>query len=333
MRSPPLIWTLTNGTAGYETQCRGIARALGWRSLAQHIRPSWGTRLLAPYGGMARRQWRDLLRQPMPHLLLASGRHAMPYARALKRHWGDRLLAVVLQNPRLNPKQFDLIWAPAHDKLHGDNVISTLTSPHDLDRGELARAARRLRRRLPANFPTRRLGVLLGGPNRAYRFRRADVMVLAHSLAEQARAGWGLCIVASRRTPAFAAPLLRARLKSLPYLLGEAQGRANPYRGILGLADAFLLTPDSVNMAGEAAFTGKPIYLAPFAGGSPKFRAFHAGLMRAGAARVFCGKLESWNYSALNSTEPIAAAIRTLWTRHRSHPRQSHPRRSHHVPA
>ena len=47
----------------------------------------------------------------------------------------------------------------------------------------------------------------------------------------------------------------------------------------MGLADAFIVTCDSVNMLGEAAFTGKPVYAYRLPGGTPKFLQFQEALV------------------------------------------------------
>ena len=317
--SSPLVWTLTSGIAGCDVIVRGVAQALGWRTRARTIRATRLSRCLAPWAGVERRQWQQFLGEPPPQLLLSIGRHTVPYARAFKRHFGARLFVAVMQNPRLAPRHFDLVWAPAHDRVRGANVLSTLTSPHDLRAGDLQDQARALKARLPADFPTRRLGVLVGGPNGSYRFAEREAAALADALRHQARAGWGLCIMFSARTPDFLPPLFKQILRGAPAIFGGPHEADNPYRGVLGLADRFLVTPDSVNMMGEAAFTGRPIHLARLRGGTAKFHRFHAQLVACGAARWFEGRLENWSYSPLNSTEEIAAQIRrALSARHPS---------------
>ena len=311
MPSSPLIWTLTTGIPGCEVIVRGVVQSLGWRTRAHTIRVNLMNRWLAPWGGVARRQWQRLLDAPPPQLLLSIGRGAVPYARAFKRYFGARVFVAVLQNPRISPRHFDLVWAPAHDRVRGPNVLSTLTSPHDLRKPMLRQAAAKLAAELPKDFPKRKLGVLIGGPNGSYRFSQRETAAFADALLAQARQGWGLCIMFSARTPAFLPPLLKQKLRSVSVLFGGPHEAANPYQSVLGLADSFLVTPDSVNMIGEAAFTGRPLYLARFQGGTSKFHRFHAAMIARGAARRFEGQLENWSYSPLNSTEEIAARIRS----------------------
>ena len=78
----------------------------------------------------------------------------------------------------------------------------------------------------------------------------------------------------------------------------------------LGLADAIVVTEDSVNMVTEAAGTGKPVYVQPLLGRSARLARFHRLMQERGATRPFAGRLESWAYAPINDTELVAAAIR-----------------------
>ena len=84
----------------------------------------------------------------------------------------------------------------------------------------------------------------------------------------------------------------------------------NPYFGYLGLADAIVVTGDSVSMVSEACATGKPVYVFDLEGGSEKFRRFHDNLRERGFTRPFTGSLEIWDYTPLRDTELVADEIR-----------------------
>ena len=86
----------------------------------------------------------------------------------------------------------------------------------------------------------------------------------------------------------------------------------NPYMGYLALADAIVVTEDSVNMASEAAGTGKPVYIARLTGGSRKFTRFHEGLREAGITRPFTGAFETWRYTPPDDMARAAARVRAL---------------------
>src|SRR3546814_3624091 len=121
-------------------------------------------------------------------------------------------------------------------------------------------------------------------------------------------------VTPSRRTGPDNEAILRARLAGLPAEIWDGEGE-NPYFAYLGLADAILVTADSVNMVCEAASTGKPVYVIDLDGGSDKFRAFHDSLRAAGVTRSFAGVLESWTYPSLRETERIAAEVANRMTR------------------
>ena len=279
-------WVLTNGMAGFETQGIGIAEALGLAAPDTNIKAPW------------------------PNLLIASGRQSIPYARMIAKASKGKTFTVILQNPKVSPSNFDLVWAPAHDRLNGSNVISSLVSPHRLTRERLSAEAHAWEART-AHLPRPRVAVLLGGKNAVYEFDVSAAARLGAQLAKLARdTGAGLMVTPSRRTGEAQTHLIREALDGLPALVWDGTGD-NPYFGFLGLADAVIVTSDSVNMVGEAAFTGKPVLVVELDGNSPKFRRFLDAIYAAGAARPFVGALESWEYAPLNATHDIAEAIRS----------------------
>ncbi len=83
-----------------------------------------------------------------------------------------------------------------------------------------------------------------------------------------------------------------------------------PISLILSLADAIVVTEDSVNMVTEAAGTGKPVYVQSLPGRSTRLSRFHALMRDRGATRPFEGHLESWSYAPINDTELVASAVR-----------------------
>lgn len=302
-------WVVTNGMAGFEMQAIGVAEALGLRPDLKRVTPPAPYRWLAPWGPAAPNA--DIT-SPWPHIVIASGRQAIPYARKIKRASAGKTFVVILQNPKVDPAHFDLVWAPEHDRLSGPNIVSTLTAPNRITAETLSKAAHGLRQRY-ASLPAKKIAVVLGGPNKVYDFSSGDMRRLAKSLkvlAETENAG--LIITTSRRTGAEATLVLREELSAVPHDIYDAANdpaEANPYPGMLGIADAVIVTCDSHNMVGEATVTGKPVYVVELKGGSPKFRRFLDALYINNVARQFDGLLETWSYAPLNATQEIAAAI------------------------
>jgi mitochondrial fission protein ELM1 len=76
---------------------------------------------------------------------------------------------------------------------------------------------------------------------------------------------------------------------------------------MLALADAIVVTMDSVSMISEAVATTAPVMLAALPGRSRRKRMFADGLLAEGRVREFAGRYEVWPVTPLNDT-PVAAA-------------------------
>lgn len=309
------VWIISDGKAGHEIQMLGIAEALGATPVIKRIpEPGRLYKLTAPYGPPPRasRPGRDgsLFCAPWPALAFATGRLTTPYIRALKKTAGFATYTMILLDPKTGPNAADLFWVPEHDARRGANVVTTLTSPHRYSQTRLAE----LRAHVPAEIaalPKPRVAVLIGGPNGDYRYEQADCERLTWLLGELAGQGAGLMITASRRTPPDLIAAVDAATAGAQRILWSGEG-ANPYPAFLAHADAFIVTADSVNMAGEAAATGKPVHIFHPSGGSKKFDRYHAALQAQGVTRRLDDATQlgaQWAYAPLNSAEMIAAEI------------------------
>ena len=245
-----------------------------------------------------------------PDLWIATGRATLPLSLAARRLSRGETFVVQTQDPRLNPARFDMVVAPAHDGLSGDNVFEITGSPHRITPERIAEAA-------PAftdvigPLPQPRVAVLIGGRSKAFDLPEAHAEVLAEEIAEAVRAvGGSLMLTFSRRTPDAARAAMTARLEALPGLIWDGAG-ANPLFAYLEAADHILVTEDSANMAAEAASTGKPVHILPMIPLKPpgKFAALHADLEERGATRPFDGVLETWTYAPLAETGRAARAV------------------------
>ncbi|MBI1365219.1 MAG: hypothetical protein GC153_04610 [Alphaproteobacteria bacterium] len=326
-------WVVTDGRAGNENPALGLAERLAERLPLKISVKRF--RLRAPYAALPPALWGDpfaalspdaaLLRPPDPDFLIGCGRRAAPFARAVKRR-SPASFVVQLLRPPGGAGGLDLVIAPRHDRLTGENVFPTLGS---LTRATPARLREDAARLAPAleSLPHPRIAVLLGGANRAFRFGEGRARMIAADLRRLAESGAGIMATASRRTDPRARAVIADALAGFPHFFWDGApvaGLANPYFGLLGLADHILVTEDSVNMATEAAATGKPVHVialdrALFARGAAKFAAFHEALRREGAARPFAGALDRWRYEPLDETARAAdEAARRFMARKRA---------------
>jgi mitochondrial fission protein ELM1 len=313
--APPGCWVLSDGKAGTENQCLGLADAVGLPYEVRRLTRgalSWvPAGIWAHAGTLALRlasRGADLA-PPWPRLLIAAGRPAVGPAIALRRAARGATFVVQLQDPRVAPHHFDLVVPPEHDAVTGSNVISTVGALHRITESSLAAAHDTWRRRF-APLPTPRIAVLIGGSSKHHRMTPAVAARLGNDLRTLCQTGGaGLMITASRRTDAASLAALKTAIEGLPADLWDGRGD-NPYQGMLACADGIVVTADSVTMASEAASTGKPLFVAPLDGGSDKFTRFHEDLAARGISRPFAGRWETWAYPPLRETDRIAAVVR-----------------------
>lgn len=306
-------WVVTDGTAGMQNQALGLAERLDLPISVKRValRAPWGflaTHLPVSPFGLAT-ETSDSLEPPWPAVAIGCGRQSIPFMSAIKRASGGRTLTIQCQHPRVNLARFDLVVPPQHDGLTGPNVLPLLGSPNRVSRKRIEEA----RAQFASSFSklrTPRVAVLIGGTNKAYRFGAPEAEALAAALAELSKS-CGLMVTTSRRTGDENAARIGKALENTDAYIWDGTGE-NPYLGLLAWADAFLVTADSVNMACEAAGTGKPVHIFPLPGGSAKFTQFHTALANRGITRVFSGQIERWSYEPLDETGRAAAAIRKL---------------------
>ena len=308
----PICWCLTEGHAGMESQTVGLAEALSVTPIVKRVRLRFPWTHVPPRLALpplnARKPGSDALALPWPDLLITCGRRSVGLSMRIRRESAGRTLAVHIQDPLVPAESFDLITVPEHDRLRGPNVMVTQAAIHRVTADKMAADAVRLAPTL-AHLPRPLVAVLVGGSNRRYRLTPQRVTEICLDLAQAVGAtGAGLAVTPSRRTGAKNERALRAGLAGLPAYIWDGEGE-NPYLGLLGLADAIVVTADSVSMVSEALATGKPVHVIECEGLSRRFDAFHTGLQTAGLTRPFCGRLEDWRYEPPDDTRIVAQEI------------------------
>lgn len=305
------VWIISDGKAGHLAMTTGVAAVMGLAPRIIEVAPSPLLRWLAPRGPAPADAVATLAEaeSAWPDYVFAAGRLTIPYLRAIRRRTGRRSFTVAFMDPRVGDAA-DLIWLPEHDARRGAGVITTVTSPHGFSLERLAA----LRAQMPeqvAALPTPRIAVLLGGPGAGFSFSPCSTQRLAGALRALARLGASFLITPSRRTTPALIEAVIAATADAPRILWDGTGD-NPYPHFLACADRFVVTADSVNMAGEACATGRPVHVFMPEGGRAKFHAFHAALRKAGAARLLPehpASLETWQYTPIDAARQIAGEI------------------------
>lgn len=300
-------WVLTEPYAGLEAQALGLAEAAGLTPDLRSLRPR------PPWRWIAARLWPaplaavpDAVRRPLPGIAIAGGGVGAAVGAALHRR-GVRVVQV--QHPRMDPRRFDFVVVNTHDDLTGPNVFVSRTAIHRVTPERLTQAAARWGQTF-AHIPRPRVAVLVGGSNGRFRLGAGEGSMLGAQLADMmGRAAAGLMVTPSRRTDPAATAAIAAAVRPLGAYVWDGT-EDNPYFGLLALADAIIVTIDSVSMISEAVATTAPVMLAPLPGRSRRNAIFTESLRRADRVRDFAGRLEQWPVSPLDDTPEAAAEMR-----------------------
>jgi len=315
----PVAWAISGGARGMENQCLALAEAAGyapiplrvtarapWRWLPEPAWPLWGH---VPNRLSADNQ--HTLKGPWPDLVVACGRQSVPLAIHIKKQSQGHTFVVQCQDPRISPALFDMVVPPEHDTMRAaDNVLPITGSPNLALPWRLEAAASTWRATF-AGLKRPLIAVAIGGSSSAYRMTGPVIEEMFHSLEKLVETSGGcLAITTSRRTGADNEMLIKDHAQRLGAWLWDGTGNS-PILGLYALADAVVVTEDSVNMAAEVAASGKPLYVARLTGGSEKFDYFHDALKARGIARDLSGSaFETWDYTPLSETLRAATQIR-----------------------
>jgi uncharacterized protein len=310
-------WIVTDGSVGMEAQGIAVAEAVGLPFSLRRVRVTGAMKfvparlqLLVPPARLLRSvASNEKLEEPWPRLIISIGRRSVPIALAIKRLSKPHAFALHIQNPKVPARLFDLIAAPVHDGFEAPNAISTFGAVHSVTAERLAEAGKGYAPKVEV-LPHPRIAVLLGGESQAFSFPPEIAASFGVKLARLAKeTGASLLVTPSRRTRPDSLNAIEAAIKDVPHTIWNGSGD-NPYFAFLALADAIVVTEDSVNMVTEAAGTGKPVYVQALAGRSSRLSRFHRLMRERGATRPFEGKLEAWSYVPINDTEVVASTIR-----------------------
>ena len=260
------VWCLLGKKAGDNTQVRALAEEAGFGFIEKHIsaRP-W--ELLCHLGsgvtlaGIDRAQ-SSALEAPWPDLVISAGRRNEPVARWIKQQSGGKTRLVHIGRPWAALSKWDLIiTTPQYFLPQQHNVVHNQLPLHRVSAQDLHSAGEQLRPRL-LSLPRPWIAVLVGGDSGRF-VMTADKGKRLGLLAEELAQATGGSVLAtdSPRTPRAAADALQAQLRRPHFSYRWGSGGDNPYRGLLAVADAFVVTGESMSMLGEAVDTGRPLYI------------------------------------------------------------------------
>ncbi|KFK25021.1 hypothetical protein AALP_AA8G056600 [Arabis alpina] len=269
-----------------------------------------------------------------PLLVVASGSDTVSVASSIRRLAMEYVFVVQVQHPRSRLERFDLVITPRHDYYSltpegkrqipfflrpwvtpreppGRNVFLTTGALHNVDSCTLRTATLEWKDDF-ASLLKPLVVVNIGGPTRNCLYGVDLAKQLCGMLHSVLWSCGSLRISFSRRTPKKVAEIITRELSSNSKVYIWDGKDPNPHLGHLALADAFIITADSVSMLSEACSTGKPVYVVGAELCTWKFSDFQKTLHERGAVRPLTGKknmFEKWSYSPLNDNAEAAKRV------------------------
>ena len=321
-------YVISDGRRGIENQALGLSEAL-----QRHINTEAALNIL-PYkighgaafkaaspalqfAMKSRLQDYGLPHDKAPHIAIGCGRQAIAPLLSLKKKL-PKTMTIYVQDPRMNPRRFDMIIVPEHDTLRAENVDIMIGSPNRITDEKIIGETLSFSDGLTP-LPMPRAAMLIGGNSKTHKYTpeslEAHIKAATHLRANNI----SLLITTSRRTPDFARQAFEAFAKTHDNIWLHTGTGPNPYFAFLGGADIILVTQDSTNMLTEACNTGKPVFTLPMMGKarlgkanegkSGKFQQLYDRLTTRCHVVPYTRQLSGPDYEPLDETARIAAKI------------------------
>lgn len=270
--SAPRTWLLLAEKQGDNAQVEALAGGLPWscetRRFSMKERWQQGKPRVAASLDHLDLEASDALEPPWPDLVITMGRRTANVGFWIRAQSGGRTKIVLVGKPSGWMKRFDLVVGGVEMQLPPfDNVVSIGLPLLRVDPAEVARAADEWRDEM-ADWPRPLVAILVGGPTRPFVYDAAvrdRLLRLVTSIREH---GGTPFLTTSRRTPTALADALEAALPEGAQLYRwSPESPRNPYRALLGLADGFAVTGDSISMLVEVARLRRPLAILPLSTG------------------------------------------------------------------
>ena len=301
---------LTEGMHGMISQVEGMAKALNTEFSHKIVRLSFPWNFVppkfTPISEIILKDKTYLTENENLDLIISCGRKSVIPSILLKKK-NPKIFTIHIQDPKVSLKNFDIIIAPEHDNLIGDNVFSSKGAIHYITETEINRAKPYLTNKIKGQ---KIVSLILGGPNKHYSFDEDQLIKIFNEIRSNfISKGYEIIVIPSIRTPKTIIDLAIKEFGTDGYVANSVDKQA--YLSAFALATNIVVTCDSTSMVSEAATSGKPIYVAHM---KPKrdnyrFKKFFKLFKEIGIIRDLGEKVENWTYDKLNEAERLAVTI------------------------
>jgi mitochondrial fission protein ELM1 len=268
----PSIWLLLGDKKGDNGQVETIAEALqsslGWHSELKRIKVLepfvFGKAKVGPTLYHIDRERTAPLEPPWPDLVITVGRSPANVALWVREQSAGHTRIVLVGKPSGMMERFALIVISTEILLAPyPNVLRISMPLMRIDEAAVQQAAKEWRPRFEA-LARPLVAIMIGGPTNPFVYNHSVTTKLIEAANRICDQGGTPYITTSRRTPAAIVERLKQDLPEAARLFEWQMNAAeNPYMGLLGLADRFIVTGDSISMMVEVTRLGKPLEILP----------------------------------------------------------------------
>ena len=306
----PKALLLTEGYHGMISQVEGLAKALNADFQHRIVKLKWLWNYippkLSPVSRLILKDGQYITEYEKFDMVISCGRKSVIPSIFIKKK-NKKIFTIHIQNPKVRFNNFDLIVAPEHDELKGENVITSKGAIHYITRLEIEKARSYLLDKIQNE---KIVSLILGGPNKYYNFSNEELTnIFGEIKSSFISQGYKAIIIPSMRTPKRIIDLAINEFLTDGFVVNSVDKQA--YLSSLAIANSIVVTCDSTSMISEAATSGKPIFVAHM---QPKrnnyrFKRFYKLFGELGVIKNLGEKVENWTYDSFNEAERIAAII------------------------
>ena len=303
---------LTEGMHGMISQVEGMAKALDVEYSHKIIRLSFPWNSIppkfTPISGIILKDKNYITKNEEFDLVISCGRKSVIPSIFLKKK-NPKLFTIHIQNPKVDPKNFDAVVAPMHDKFYGPNVYKSEGAIHYITYEEIQAAKNYLADKIKSK---KIVSIILGGPNKYYNFNNNQLIEIFSSIKSNfIGKGYEVIIIPSFRTPKNIIQLAKKEMGKFGHVVDSVDKQA--YLSAYALATYIIVTCDSISMISEAMASGKPIYVAHMKEKKNiyRFKRFFELFEHMGIIKNHISMLEkTWTYKKHNEAIKIASMLK-----------------------
>ncbi len=302
---------LTEGMHGMISQVEGMAKALETEYAHKIVRLSFPWNLIppkfTPISTVVLKDRTYITEEEIPDLVISCGRKSVIPSILLKKK-NPEIFTIHIQDPKVSLKNFNVIVAPEHDNLNGDNVYSSRGAIHYITEKEIEKAKPYLLKKINSQ---KVVSLILGGPNKYYNFDVSQLVQIFNKIkSDFVSEGYKVIVIPSMRTPKASIELAKKEMEICGHIVNTVDKQA--YLSAYALANYVVVTCDSTSMISEAATSGKPIFVAHMKAkrNNYRFKRFFDLFRKMGITRDLGEKIETWTYNKHNEAQRIAAEIK-----------------------